>query len=119
VTSRDLDCGSDDGHDADLWPRLIERLAASWHKDLSVLSRRLRQSYTGLPRGRVTRPEKSYLILHGNDSPLPDWQAQVVAAFRLTGRRYRILYDEHETMITAHTRVIHDCLGVQPTRTGV
>ena len=82
VTCRDLRCGPDAGHDADLWPRLIERLAAAWGKAPQELKRRLGQSYTGLPRGRVTRPGKEFLILHGNDSPVPGWQKVVTEGFR-------------------------------------
>lgn len=113
VTCRDLGCGPDAGHDADLWPRLIDRLAASWGRDAQALRRRLDQSYTGLPRGRVTRPEKEFLILHGNNSPIPGWQGQVIGAFSLTGRRVRILFDEHETMIPGHPEAVEASLGIR------
>src|SRR5262245_26881327 len=47
------------GHDAevghfDLWPSVIDRLAEVWCKDPRILGRRLRLSYTALPRGRIT-----------------------------------------------------------------
>ena len=80
---RDLGCGPDAGHDAERWPKLIDRLAATWGKDGKTLKRRLDLHYTGLPRGRVTRPAKEYLILHGNDSPIPGWQVLVTESFGL------------------------------------
>jgi len=47
VSCRDLGCGTDAGHDADLWPRLMVPLAKAWGKDAEVLRRRLTLFYTG------------------------------------------------------------------------
>ena len=111
VTCRDLACEPDAGHDAELWPKLIVRLAQTWGKDPKVLKCRLELSYTGLPRGRVTRPDKTYLILHGNDSPAQIWEAMVIEAFRLSGRKVRSLFDEHETQIAGHRQAVKKLLG--------
>ena len=81
VTCRDLGCGADAGHDADLWPRLMIALAAAWGKDAQMLKRRLALSYTGLPRSRVTRSDKTFLVLHGQDSPVQGFEAMVIAEF--------------------------------------
>lgn len=113
VTCRDLRCGPDDGHDAELWPRLMEPLAKAWSKDVQILKRRLALCYTGLPRGRVTRPEKRFLILHGNDSPVPNWWEPVTERFHLTSRRSRLLYDEHETQIPGHLETLESALGMR------
>ena len=102
VTCRDLGCGRDAGHDADLWPRLMNHLAENWGKDFTVLKRKLAMVYTALPRGRVTRPEKTFLVLHGNDSPIPGWEDLVIAGFRLPGRRAKFLFDAHETQLPGH-----------------
>ena len=102
VTCRDLGCHSDAGHDADLWPRLMVPLAKTWGKEAEALKRRLALSYTGLPRGRVTRPEKVFLILHGNDSPVDKFQEMVIESFRLSGRTVRFLFDAHETQLPGH-----------------
>jgi hypothetical protein len=59
ITCRDVGCGPDAGHDAELWPKQIVRLAAAWGKDPQALERWLALSYTGLPRGRVTRADKT------------------------------------------------------------
>jgi hypothetical protein len=102
VTCRDLGCNSDAGHDADLWPRLMVPLAAAWGKDALILKRRLALSYTGLPRGRVTRPEKTFLVLHGKDSPVRGWEQMVISSFRLSGRRVKFIFDGHETQLPGH-----------------
>jgi hypothetical protein len=91
VSCRDLGCGADAGHDADLWPRLMAPLAAAWGKDAQILKKKLALSYTGLPRGRVTRPDKTYLVLHGKDSPVQRYEEMVVVSFRLTGRKVKFL----------------------------
>jgi len=119
ATCRDLGCRADDGHDAVLWPRLIVRLAALWAKDAEILGRRLALSYTGLPRGRVTRPGGGFLILHGDDSPVAGWLDQVVGRFRLAGSKFRPLFDEHETMIPGHPRAVAAALGLHPREAGV
>jgi hypothetical protein len=110
---RDLGCGPDAGHDVDLWPKLIDRLAATWGRNAQTLKRRLALSYTGLPRGRVTRPGKEFLILHGNDSPVPGWQLLVTESFGLTRCRVRIIFDEHETMIPGHPQAVELSLGLR------
>lgn len=113
VTCRDLGLRSEDGHDAELWPRLISLLAVAWDKDARALGRELALSYTGLPRGRVTRPEGTFLVLHGDDSPVTGWEGAVVASFRLSGRRVSFVFDEHETMIPGHPRAIEAALGTR------
>lgn len=111
VSCRDLGCGADAGHDADLWPRLMVPLAAAWGKDAQSLKKKLALSYTGLPRGRVTRPDKTFLVLHGKDSPIPMWEQLVIESFRLSDRKVKFLFDEHETMIPGHPRAVEAILG--------
>lgn len=119
VTCRDLGCSPDAGHDADLWPRLIDRLATRWGKDAQDFRRRLRQSYTGLPRGRVTRPERVFLVLHGDDSPDAGWLEMVIGAFSLGGRRVKPLFDEHETRILGHPQAVENALGLRLYGSGI
>ena len=111
VTCHDLGCDPDAGHDADLWPRLMVRLASAWGKDAQVLKRRLALAYTGVPRGRVTRPDKTYLILHGKDSPISGWEELVIESFRLSGRKVKFIFDEHETQIPGHPEKFASVLG--------
>lgn len=113
VTCRDLGCGRDAGHDADLWPRLMIPLSVAWEKDANVLKRRLTLHYTALPRGRVTRPEKTFLVLHGKDSPTRGFEEMVTASFGLSNRRVRFVFDEHETMIPGHSRAVEVALGLR------
>jgi len=113
VTCRDLGCHSDAGHDADLWPRLMVPLARAWGKDALILRKKLALSYTGLPRGRVTRPVKTFLVLHGKDSPIQIWEQWVIESFRLSGRQVKFIYDEHETMIPEHPRAVEAALGLR------
>ena len=103
LAAHDFELDPDTGHD-ELWPFVLEHLASAWGKDPVLLKRRLNLSYTGLPRGRVTKSEKLYLILHGNDAPLQvqDWEGLIVESFRLSGTRTKSLFDEHETQITGH-----------------
>jgi hypothetical protein len=118
VTCRDLGCGADAGHDADLWPRLMVPLAAAWGRDARILKRRLALSYTGLPRGRVTRFNRTFVVLHGKDSPVRGFEERVVASFRLTGRTVKFIFDEHETQISGHPQAFESSVGIRLYETG-
>jgi hypothetical protein len=118
VSCRDLDCGTDAGHDADLWPRLMVPLAVAWGTDSQILKKRLALSYTGLPRGRVTRPDKTFLVLHGQDSPAAGWEEMVIESFRLSGRKVKFVYDEHETQLPGHHRTLAASLGLRSYQAG-
>ena len=111
VTCRDLGCGRDAGHDADLWPRLMAPLAEAWGKDALVLKKKLALYYTALPRGRVTRPEKTFLVLHGKDSPTAGWEEMVIAGFRLSGRQVKFIFDAHETQLPGHPEKFSSIFG--------
>ena len=112
VTCRDLGRGRDAGHDADLWPRLMAPLAGAWGKDALVLEKKLALYYTALPRGRVTRPEKTFLVLHGGDSPTAGWEGLVIAGFRLSGRKVKFLFDGHETQLPGHPEKFSSIFGL-------
>jgi len=101
-----------DGSHVELWPFILEQLAAAWGMDAKTLKRRLSLDYTGLPRGRATRPERFFFVLHGNDAPMVEWQSRVFERFHLTGRRVKLLYDEHETQIPGHPEAFNATLGI-------
>jgi hypothetical protein len=103
---------SDDGH-VDLWPAVIARLATTWNMDARVLKRRLKNQCYGLPRGRVTRPDRRSLILHGNDAPISGWLDEVVRRFNLDSRSIKSLYDEHETMLAGDRMKLIETFGVK------
>ena len=92
-------------------------LAAAWGKDAQTLKRRLALSYTGLPRGRVTRPDKTFLVLHGKDSPVRGFEEMVVASFGHSGRKVKFIFDEHETQLPGHSRTLEAILGTRLTGT--
>jgi hypothetical protein len=93
-------------------------LAEAWGKDVQILKRRLTLSYTGLPRGRVTRPDKTFLVLHGKDSPVEGFEEMVVASFRLSGRKVKFIFDEHETQLPGHPQAVEASLGLRLYETG-
>jgi hypothetical protein len=77
------------------------------------MKRRLGRHCYGLPRGRVTRPGKTYFILHGADSPIPDPDCTktVIDAFGLQGRRIKSLHDEHEQRLRGDVTALARILG--------
>jgi len=111
LTCHELGFDAEIGH-ADLWLIVIERLATAWNKDGRVLRRLLKTHCYGLPRGRVTRPERISLILHGRDAPRPHWQERVIRRFDLDRRSVKTLFDEHETMFAEDHRLVMSALGI-------
>lgn len=82
LTCHDLGFNPEAGH-VDLWTAVVDRLAVAWERDAGGLRRRLVGRYTGLARGRVTRPGKTVLVLHGDDAPVFDWRERLTENFRL------------------------------------
>jgi len=111
VTCHQLGFDAEVGH-VEMWTAMTDRLASAWHKDAAVLRRLLKDCWYCLPRGRVTRPGKWFLILHGDDSPCPDWLERLVLAFRLNRRSVKVLFDEHERTMAEDRRRVLKVLGV-------
>lgn len=117
LTCHDLGFDAEVGH-VDLWPAVVERLATAWGRDAGTLRRRLIDRYTDLPRGRVTRPGRTFLILHGDDAPVADWREGLIAGFHLGGRPHRFLFDEHERMLPGDPERVQEALGGHAIRRG-
>ena len=60
---------------------------------------------------RVTRTEKTFLVLHGEDSSAAGWEELVIAAFRLSGRQVKFLFDGHETQLPGHQEKFSSIFG--------
>ena len=116
LTCHDLGFGPDEGH-FDMWPSVIDRLATAWVRDVVRLRKVLAGHCYGLPRGRVTRPDRRFLLLHGRDAPVTDWLERVVARFDLEGRKVRLLFDEHERTFTGDRRAVNAEFGLSAGRT--
>jgi hypothetical protein len=112
VTCHRLGFDADAGH-VEMWDAVIDRLAAAWGKDVAVLGRLLRDRPYGLSRGRVTRPGRRFLVLHGGDSPRPDWLVPVLLAFDLERRDVRVLCDEHERTLDDDRIIVTKALGIR------
>ena len=111
VTCHQLGFDAEVGH-VEMWTAVTDRLASAWHKDAAVLRRLLRNCAYGLPRGRVTRPGKRFLILHGEDSPCTDWLERVILSFHLDRRSVKSLFDEHERTMAEDRSSVLKVLGV-------
>ena len=110
VTSHQLGFDAETGH-GEMWDAVIERLALAWAKDAAVRRRVLKDCYYGLPRGRVTRPGRRFLDLHGDDAPRTDWLERVLVAFDLDRCSVRVLFDEHERTMAEDRKLVSEALG--------
>jgi hypothetical protein len=111
LSCHDLGFGPDEGH-YDMWPSVIDRLATAWGRDPVQLRRRLAKHCYGLPRGRVTRPGRRYLHLHGADAPVADWLERVGRRFGLAGRSVELFIDEHERTFSEDRRAVNHEFGL-------
>jgi len=110
VTCHDLGVWDGVSH-RQFWPTVLDFLATLWGKDPKVLKSRLRDHHTGLPRGRITHPQSGYLIIHGDDAPVPDWLKQIKERFRLSGASVSPEFTEHERMLGDDPRAVQAALG--------
>jgi hypothetical protein len=110
LSCHDLACDEDQSH-YDIWPKVLSHLAELWGRDPKVLRRHLIKHCYGLPRGRVTHPEKTFLLLHGDDSPVSDWKPRVIRRFDLQGQRIRTLFDEHEQTLPGDLKAVQRVFG--------
>ena len=110
LTSRDAGLDPDVGHTG-LWLFVLDRLAIARGKDRRRLRLRFEDRYAGLPRGRVTRPSGTSLILHGRDAPLIHRRSVVAERFDLAPGRMRFVYDEHERMIAGDPEAVESASG--------
>jgi hypothetical protein len=74
--------------------------------------RLLADHYAGLPRGRVTRVHRVYLVQHGNDTPVAGGLETVEGRFGLAGRAVSHLFDGHERMLADDVDQVQRALGV-------
>lgn len=114
----ELGCDADVGH-VDLWALVIDRLATAWQRDGRVLKKRLKNNYTGLPRGRVTQVRNRLMIFHGEDSPVADWKPMVVSKSDLDQLSVKVTFDEHERMIPEDLRRVNEVLGLKVGNEGI
>jgi hypothetical protein len=105
LTCHDLAFDATESH-PDMWPSVIDRLACAWGRETERLRKSLELCCYGLPRGRITRPGGRFLLLHGDDAPVSDWRARVLARFHLDSHSVRLLYDEHERTFTQHRTAV-------------
>lgn len=110
MTSHALGFDAEAGH-VEMWGEVVVRLASVWDKDVDALSRKLRNCPYGLPRGRVTRPAKRFLVLHGGDSPCADGLEPVLVAFGLRHHFVRVVFDEHERTLEEDRMRVTKALG--------
>jgi len=96
----------------EFWPYVLEVLASTWGKDAEALKGCLSDHHTGLPRGRIVHRKSGYVIIHGDDAPVPDWLDLVKSRFRLTGVEAAPEFAEHETMQGDDPKRLQDALGV-------
>ena len=111
LTCHELGCDADVGH-VDLWTLVLDRLARTWRRDRRVLTKYLKNNYTGLPRGRVTEVRNRFLIFHGKDAPVTDWVPKVIRKFDLDHRKVKVTFDEHERMLAEDRSKVTETLGL-------
>ena len=97
-----------------MWRYVVDKLAVYWEKDQEKLLRRLKDNYTGLPRGRVGRAGK-WVVSHGDDAPVPNGIGKVLSAFNLISLekagKVMVAPDVHESMMVGDPEAVQKALG--------
>lgn len=95
----------------EIFPRIVERLAAAWGLEAEPLKRRLADHHTGLPRARINYPRPDYILLHGGDSPVEGWLPQVIDRFHLRDVELELVGTDHESMDPRDRAAVEEALG--------
>lgn len=95
----------------ELWPHIVEHMAAVWGLEAGPLQRRLVDHHTGLPRGRITHPRSGYILLHGGDAPVEDWLTWIIDRFHLDEVEIELVDNEHESMDRRDLAAVQEALG--------
>jgi len=103
---------------ARIWSKWANTLLG---KDESNTPRAILHSYSGIPRGRVTKTivrkfpggpnERIYLVLHGNDAPMRNAGKIIASRFYLPDGRWKFAFDDHERMTKDDVLAIQRYLG--------
>jgi hypothetical protein len=96
----------------EFWPYVLKHLAVAWGKDAKLLKRRLHDHHTGLPRGRIVHPKAGYVVIHGDDAPVPNWLELVKTQFGLAGVKVTQEFTEHEKMLADDPKAVQAALGI-------
>jgi hypothetical protein len=111
LSCHELGCDAEVGH-VDLWTLVIDRLATAWRLNARLIKKHLQNSYSGMPRGRVTHVRNRFMIFYGNDAPVTDWVPMVVSTFDLDRRTVKVIFDEHERMLAEDRRRMNETFGL-------
>ena len=110
-----IKCGDEHLH-INMWRyEVLSFICEDWlghlgKKAVSAAEKRLKNNYTGFPRGRVIRDEsRKYVLLHGDDTPTPDIMRQIKLTY---GIRNNVKYDEHETCSNEDKEAVRQALGI-------
>ncbi len=96
----------------EFWPSILEQLAPAWGFVPDAFLDLLSDNYYALPRGRITKPKGNYMILQGDDAPLRNWKTIVIDRFLLRSLHVKILYDEHERVLSDDVLALEIALGI-------
>lgn len=100
-----------------MWKKEVSSfLITAWKERASFDLKKMvdfKNSYAGLPRGRVTKGMNNYLILHGNDSPAQNIKSVIVREFGLPNDLTKEMLDDHERILQSEKKVIESILGIQ------
>lgn len=105
-------------HD-NIWKTQISSFLINSWKDYRTFNLKtiheFKNSYAGLPRGRITRGEKGYFILHGDDSPAGKNNNKIIAReFGLPQNQVIALKDDHERMLKEDEKTVQLALKFEP-----
>jgi hypothetical protein len=111
LTCHDLGFDANWSH-SDMWSTVIDRLARAWGREAEHLRKLLAPCCYGLPRGRITQPGGRSLLIHGDDAPIADWRARVLARFHVDPRSVDFFCTEHERTSTQDRTAVFGEFGL-------
>lgn len=111
------------GHDSAhffLWERVARLLKDKFKKkDVAPIW----DTYTGLPRGRISTGQKNeWLVLHGDDFPMDEYKSEILSEFSLNDAnsigKVKWVIEPHEKMGKSDQSAVEKVLGISIDKKG-
>jgi len=103
-----------------LWAEVVKILKQRFKK---AKIDKIKDSYTGIPRGRVSMTLKNtVVVLHGDDFPLVEYKSDIMSEYKLHDThsigKLSWAFEPHESMGSAEKGLVEDTLGIEISKTG-
>jgi hypothetical protein len=92
---------------------VIPYLSELWDFDIKSMRRKLKDCFTGLPRGMVSKNEEGkFVIYHGGDFIKRGWENKILKTFNIKKKAYEFVIVDHMRTTSKDEMVVRNTLSI-------